>query len=128
MMISKCDPVLNLAVNAPSKSLSKILILAVDPDDRKAFANTEKFKNLDIAKYNIGIEGVEKVNALYASGTQTHTTYDQIIKMFGENGVTRDYLCRVVGGAGKLNLHVVRLSRRSAEYFECEIPQHRGLE
>ena len=37
---------------------------------------------------NIGIEGVEKVNALYASGMQTHNTYDQILKCFKENGVT----------------------------------------
>ena len=79
---------MNLSVNAPCKSLSKILILAVDPDDRKAFANTEKIKNLDITKVNVGIEGVEKVNALFASRMQTHNTYDQILKMFNENGVT----------------------------------------
>ena len=93
MSINKSDPVVNLSINAPSKSLSKILILAVDPDDRKQFAHTEKFKNLDITKVNIGIEGVEKVNALYASGMQTHNTYDQILKCFNENGVTlRDFL------------------------------------
>ena len=83
----------NLSVNAPSKSLSQILILAIDPDDRKQFTHTEKFKNLDITKVNIGIEGVEKVNALYASGMQSENTYDQIVKMFSENGVTlRDFL------------------------------------
>ena len=36
--INKSDPVVNLSINAPSKSLSKILILAVDPEDRKQFA------------------------------------------------------------------------------------------
>ena len=93
MSINKSDPVVNLSINAPSKSMSKILILAVDPDDRKQFAHAEKFKNLDITKVNIGIEGVEKVNALYASGMQTHNTYDQILKSFKENGVTlRDFL------------------------------------
>ena len=93
MSINKSDPVVNLSINAPSKSLSKILILAVDPDDRKQFAHTEKFRNLDITKVNIGIEGVEKVNALYASGMQTHNTYDQILKCFKENGVTlQDFL------------------------------------
>ena len=93
MSINKSDPVVNLSVNAPSKSMSKILILAVDPDDRKQFQHTEKFKNLDIAKVNIGIEGVEKFNALYASGMQTHNTYDQILKCFKENGVTlQDFL------------------------------------
>ena len=93
MSVNKSDPVVNLSVNAPSKSLSKILILAIDPDDRKQFAHTEKFKNLDITKVNIGIEGVEKVNALYASGMQTHNTYDQIVKVFNENGVTlREFL------------------------------------
>ena len=93
MSIAKSDPVVNLSINAPSKSLAKILILAVDPEDRKQFAHTEKFKNLDITKVNIGIEGVEKINALYASGMQTHNTYDQILKMFNENGVSlRDFL------------------------------------
>ena len=88
MSINKSDPVLNLAVNAPSKSLSHILILAVDPDDRKSFAHTEKFKNLDITKVNIGIEGVEKVNALYASGMQKENTYDQILKLFDSDDVS----------------------------------------
>ena len=93
MSINKSDPVVNLAVNVPSKSMSHILILAVDPEDRKQFAHTEHFKNLDITKVNIGIEGVEKVNALYASGLQTHNTYDQILKMFKENRVSlRDFL------------------------------------
>ena len=92
MSINKSDPVVNLSVNAPSKSLSKILILAVDPDDRKQFAHIEKFRNLDITKVNISIEGVEKVNALYASGMQKGNTYDQIVKVFNENGVTlRDF-------------------------------------
>ena len=38
MTIDKSDPVVNLPVNVQSKSMSKILILAVDPDDRKPFA------------------------------------------------------------------------------------------
>ena len=93
MSINKSDPVVNLSINAPSKSLAKILILAVDPEDRKQFAHTEKFKNLDITKVKIGIEGVEKVNALYASGMQTHNVYDQILKCFKENGVAlREFL------------------------------------
>ena len=82
-----------LSINAPSKSMSKILILAVDLDDRKQFHHTEKFKNLDITKVNIGIEGVEKVNALYASGMEKWNVYDQILKSFQENEVTlRDFL------------------------------------
>ena len=93
MSVNKSDPIVNLSINAPSKSMSKILILAVDPDDRKQFAHTEKFKNLDITKVNIGIEGVEKVNALYASGMQKENTYDQIVKVFNENGVSlREFL------------------------------------
>ena len=93
MSINKSDPVVNLSINAPSKSMSKILILAVDPDDRKQFQHTEKFNNLDITKVNIGIEGVEKVNALYASGMEKWNVYDQILKSFQENGVTlRDFL------------------------------------
>ena len=93
MSINKSDPVVNLSINAPSKSMSKILILAVDPDDRKQFAHTEKFRNLDITKVNIGIEGMQKINALYASGMQKENTYDQIVKVFKENGVTlQDFL------------------------------------
>ena len=56
MSINKSDPVINLSINALSKSMSKVLILAVDPDDRKQFQHNEKFKNLDITKVNIGIE------------------------------------------------------------------------
>ena len=93
MSINKSDPVINLSINAPSKSMSKILILVVDPDDHKQFQHTEKFKNLDITKVNIGIEGFEKVNALYASGMEKWNVYDQILKSFQENGVTlRDFL------------------------------------
>ena len=93
MSINKSDPVVNLSINAPSKSMSKILILAVDPDDRKQFAHTEKFRNLEITKVNIGIEGMQKINALYASGMQKENTYDQIVKVFNENGVTlQDFL------------------------------------
>ena len=58
--------------------MSKILILAVDPDDRKQFQQTEKFKSLDITKVNIGIEGVEKVNALYASGMEKSVSYTHL--------------------------------------------------
>ena len=93
MSINKSDPVVNLSVNTPSSSLSKILILAVDPDDRKQFAHTEKFKNLDITNVNIGIEGVNVDKALYGSDMQKENTYDQIVKVFNENGVTlREFL------------------------------------
>ena len=86
--INKSDGVVNLAVNAPSKSLSTILILAVDPDDRKKFDHKTVWKNLDITRVNIGIEGVEKVNALYASGMQKENTYDQIRKFLGSDDIT----------------------------------------
>jgi len=51
--INKSDSVVNLTASISSNSLSKILILAIDPDDRKQFAHTEKFKNLDITKVDI---------------------------------------------------------------------------
>ena len=86
--INKSDSVLNLAVNAPSKSLSSILILAVDPEDRNKFEHKTVWKNLNISRVNIGIEGVEKVNALYASGMQKENTYDQILKLFDSDDVT----------------------------------------
>ena len=48
---------------------------------------------MDITKINIGIEGVEKVNGLYASGMSKENAYDQILKMFGENIVDlREFL------------------------------------
>ena len=45
-------------------------------------------------KVNIGIEGMSrKMNALYASGMQKENTYDQVVKVFNENGVTlQDFL------------------------------------
>jgi hypothetical protein len=43
---------------------------------------------LDITKVNIGIEGVEKVNALYASGMEKQNTYDQILKLFDSDDVS----------------------------------------
>jgi len=43
MSINKSDSVVNLSVNASSKSLSKILILAVDPDDRKQFERSTHY-------------------------------------------------------------------------------------
>ena len=86
--INKSDGVVNLNVNTPSSSLSHILILAVDPDDRKPFQHIEKWRNLDITKVNIGVEGVAKVNALYSSGMLKENVFDQIIKLFGENGVS----------------------------------------
>ena len=95
MSINKYDPMVSLSINAPSKSMSKMVIRAVGPDDRKQFQQTEKFKNLDITKVNVGIEGVGKVNGFNASGMQTNNTYDPILKSFKENGVNlRDFLTR----------------------------------
>ena len=49
-------------------------------------------KILDITKVNVGIEGVEKVNALYASEMQTQNQHS-LPKIFNENGVSlRDLL------------------------------------
>jgi hypothetical protein len=88
MSINKTDAVVNLNVNAPSKSMSHIVILAVDPEDRKAYQHKEVWKNLDITRVNIGIEGVENINALYASGLQTENTYDQVLKLFDSDDVS----------------------------------------
>jgi hypothetical protein len=85
-LISKSDPAVNLNVNVPSKSLSHIIILAIDGEDRKPFARKEVFKNLDVTKVNVKIEG--KPNQLYAEGIFTENTWDQITRLFHENGVS----------------------------------------
>ena len=81
--INKSEPTINIRVNTSAGSL----ILAIDPDDRKQFSHTEKFKNLNITKVSIGIDGVEKMNALYADGMRKRDMFKQLSKMFGENGV-----------------------------------------
>jgi len=86
-VIKKSDTVVNLNVNVPSKSLSHILILAIDSaEDRKPFDRKEVFKNLDLTKVNVTIEG--SPNQLYAQGILRNNTWDQIVKLFHENGVS----------------------------------------
>jgi len=64
-VIKKSDAVVNLNVNVPSKSLAYILILAIDSaEDQKPFERKEVFKNLDVKKVNVTVEG--KPNQLYA--------------------------------------------------------------
>ena len=55
--------VINLKINAPCKSLSHVLIFAIDPNDRKDWSRKEVFKNLDIKSVNVAVEG--KQPALY---------------------------------------------------------------
>ena len=62
--INKNASVINLKINAPCKSLSHVLIFAINPNDRK-----EVFKNLDIKSVNIAVE--RKPNQLYTSGLTT---------------------------------------------------------
>jgi len=83
-IIKKSDAVVNLNVNVPSKSLSHILILAIDSaEDRKPYERKEVFKNLDVTKVNVTVEG--KPNQLYAQGLLKENT---IVKLFHENGVS----------------------------------------
>ena len=74
---------INLKINAPCKSLSHVLIFAIDPNDRKDWSRKEVFKNLDIKSVNVAVEG--KPNQLYTSGLTTQYTYDQILKFFNHN-------------------------------------------
>ena len=62
------------------------MILAIDPDDRKAYSHNLKFKNLDITNIQATIEG--KPNQLYTSGMKKENTFDQILRLFRENGVS----------------------------------------
>ena len=85
--IKKTDSVINLNLNVPSKSLTHVLILAVDPDDRKKYAHNETFKNLDITKATVTIEG--SPNQLFSSGMLKEDTWGEIEKLFpGEHEVT----------------------------------------
>ena len=81
--INKNDSVINLKINVPCKSLSHVLIFAIDPNDRKDWSRKEVFKNLDIKSVNVAIEG--KPNQLYTSGLTTQYTYDQILKFLKHN-------------------------------------------
>ena len=66
--INKNDSVINLKINA-QVLISHLLILAIDPNDRKDWSRKEVFKNLDIKSVNVAVEG--KPNQLYISGLTT---------------------------------------------------------
>ena len=88
-VIKKSEPVINLNVNTQSKSLTHVLILAIDTaKDRKLFESKEVFKNLDVSKVNVTIEG--KLNQLYAQGLSKENTWSEITKLFKENGVSME--------------------------------------
>jgi hypothetical protein len=86
--INKTDPVIPLNINVPSKSVSHILILTIDPNDRKGFQHNDTFKNLDIVKVSTTIEGAP--NKLYASGMKKQHTWGEICKLFPEPNVTQE--------------------------------------
>ena len=81
--INNNDSVINLKISASCKSLSHVLIFAIEPNDLKDWSRKEVFKNLDIKSVNIAVEG--KPNQLYISGLTTQYTYDQILKFFNHN-------------------------------------------
>jgi len=62
-------------------------VLAIDTaKDRKPFERKDVFKNLDITKVNVIIEG--KPNQHYAQGLSKENTWSEIVKLFKENGVS----------------------------------------
>jgi hypothetical protein len=86
--INKTDSVINLNINAPAKSLTHILILTIDPNDRKDFQHNDTFKNLDIVNVSITIEGIP--NKLYASGMKKQHTWSESCKLFPEANLIQD--------------------------------------
>ena len=75
-VIKKSEPVINLNVIARSKSLSHVLILAIDTaKDRKPFEREKTYRNLDITKVNVTVEG--KPNQLYAQGLSKKNTWSE---------------------------------------------------
>ena len=67
--INNNDSVINLKISASCKSLSYVLIFAIEPNDLKDWSRKRVFKNLDIKSVNIAVEG--KPNQLYISGLTT---------------------------------------------------------
>jgi len=85
--VIKSDNVVYLNVNTPSKSLTHVLVLAIDSaEDRKSFERKDVFKNLDVTKVNVTVEG--KPNQLYVQGLSKENTWSEITKLFQENGVS----------------------------------------
>ena len=84
--IEKSKININFPLNITPESLSHILIFAIDSDDRKPFAHTSIYRNLDITDIKIKIGG--NANQLYDGGMLTEHTYDQAVKLFKENGVS----------------------------------------
>ena len=79
-VINKTDAVVNLNINAQSRSLNHILIFAIDPEDRKNYQHNDVFKNIDLEKLTIVIDG--KPNHLYSDGMLKENTFDAIQKLF----------------------------------------------
>ena len=97
-------------MNTSVQSLSHILILAIDPDDRKGFIRNDNFKNLDVKEVKVTIGG--KTNKLYAGNLQAENTYEQVLKLFDGNGVsmgefltTKYGLCLDFRPSTDFNLH-----------------------
>ena len=85
--IKKSDTIVNININIDVNSLTHLLILAIDPNDRKDFARNDNFKNLDVKDVKVSISG--KPNKLYANNLLSENTYEQILKLFdGNSSVT----------------------------------------
>lgn len=84
--INKTDTIVNLPINVDVDRLSHVLILAIDPDDRKEFRRNDTFKNLDVTKVKVQYSG--HPNQLYSGDLLTENSYDQVLKLFDSNGVT----------------------------------------
>jgi len=83
-VIKKSEPVINLNI---SKSLTHVLVLAIDTaKDRKPFEHETTYRNLDITKVNVTVEG--KPNQLYAQGLSKENAWIEFVKLFQENGVS----------------------------------------
>ena len=80
MEISKTLSKINIEIKSPSKSLTHVLILAIDPNDRKKYAHNENFKNLEIEKVSVRAAGSD--NQLYSSGMGKEDTWYEINKYF----------------------------------------------
>ena len=73
---NKADPLWNININVPARSMKGILMLFEDPNRE----STEHYYNPKIEKVEMTIEGVP--NQLYSQGMRAHQQWDEINKYF----------------------------------------------
>lgn len=77
---NKSDPLWNVNLNVPARSMKGILMLFEDPEGMNWGRDSEAFYNPQITKVEVTIEGVP--NQLYSQGLRQHQLWDEAKKHF----------------------------------------------